>query len=301
LNIVVFGGTGFLGSALSLELLSRGHQVTLFDKQLKRHLKKGEVFIEGDILDQDQVMRACQGQDVVYNFAGLSDLNRSLTRPVETLSLNVMGNTHVLQGCMESKVSRYLYASTVYVFSDKGSFYGVSKRCSEKIIEEYAREFGLNTTIIRYGSVYGPGADYQNRIYRMIREALETGKITFQGTGEEEREYIHVQDAARLSADLLAKEYEGANVILSGLERFRYRDLLRMIQEILGERIEVDYQGLEYKGHYDFTPYSFNPSPGKKIVLNPYTDFGQGLLQSIEEVYHQLKQEGGSASVFELQ
>ena len=83
------------------------------------------------------------------------------------------------------------------MLSRKGAFYGTSKRCSERIIEQYHEEFGLAYTILRYGSVYGDRADETNRIHRMLRQALIEGRIVFPGDGSEEREYIHAEDAAR--------------------------------------------------------------------------------------------------------
>lgn len=284
MKVLVFGGSGFLGSFVSDELSARGHEVTIFDERESPYLRPGQKIILGSILDQEAVEEAVQGQEVVYNFAGHSDLNLSIHQPVATLELNIMGNTYVVDACVRHGIKRFLYASTVYVFSEKGSFYGVSKRCSEKIIEEYSHEKQLPYTIIRYGSVYGPRSNHQNRIYRLLEEALEKGEITFQGSGEEEREYIHVQDAARLSVDLLAAEFIGENVMLTGIERLSYRSLLRMIQEILQNKISVRYLGQDYKGHYEMTPYSFVPRPGKKLIANPYVDFGQGLLTLIEEM-----------------
>ena len=86
------------------------------------------------------VIKAVKGHEIVYNFAGLSDLNESISKPRQTLELNVMGNINILEASVKAGVKRYIYASTVYVSSKKGSFYGISKNTSEKIIEEYAND-----------------------------------------------------------------------------------------------------------------------------------------------------------------
>jgi UDP-glucose 4-epimerase len=198
----------------------------------------------------------------------------------------------VLEACRRASVERFLYASSVYVFSTKGAFYGASKKASELLVEEYRRQYNLNYTILRYGSVYGERADDTNRIYRLLREALTERRITFLGNGLEEREYIHGRDAARLSADVLAPEYCNANVMLTGGERYRYTDLLQLIREILDSRVEIALLDQEYKGHYQLTPYTFAPSIGKKLVSNPSVDFGQGLLECIQTLCHDLNLAG---------
>jgi UDP-glucose 4-epimerase len=284
---LVFGGSGFLGSYVVDELRDAGHTVTIFD--LKPSAYAPDVpFIQGDISDAASVLGAVDGNALVYNFAGLADLNRSIDRPRDTLMLNVLGNLNVLEACRAHGVERYVYASTVYVFSTEGAFYGMSKKAAELTIEEYHRQFRIPYTIVRYGSVYGERADQQNRIHRLIHQALVEKKITFLGDGSEEREYIHGRDAAKLSVRVLEPEFENSHVILTGVERYRYADLLKLIQEILGRQVEIELQHQDYKGHYELTPYTFAPSVGRKLVANPYVDFGQGLLECIEHAYKEL-------------
>ena len=76
--------------------------------------------------------------------------------------------------------------------------------------------------------------------------------------------------------------------MLTGTERYRYDDLLQMIREILNNKIKIVYLNEEYQGHYVKTPYSFSPAVSHKLVANPFTDFGQGLLETIEEINAQM-------------
>ncbi len=284
MKILIFGGSGFLGSHVADQLSGLGHEVTIFDVKLSPYLKPNQKMIVSTMHDLDRVRSAVHESDVVYHFAGIADLNHSINHPFETIHSNVMGHTTVLEAVRVASIQRYVFASTVYVYSDKGSFYGVSKKCCEKILEEYHREFGIPYTILRYGSVYGSRSDKQNRIYRILKQALMEQRIDFQGDGDEEREYIHVQDAAKLSTEILSKEYENQHIILTGVERYKYSELLTMVNEILGGKIKIDYKRDEYAGHYKITPYSFEPQLGKKLVNNPYTDFGQGLLDLARQI-----------------
>ncbi len=288
MKVLILGGAGFLGSYVVDELTGRGYQVSVFDQAAPRFPNEAVTYQQGNVMDAKAVNRAVEGQDVIYNFAGLADLNDSIDRPLETMNLNIMGNLNVLEACRTHGIRRFVYASSVYVFSRKGAFYGTSKKCSELIIEQYAQQYDLDYTIIRYGSVYGERADSSNRIYRIIRQALEEGKITFPGDGSEEREYVHGRDAAKLSVDILDDGFRNQNVILTGLERYRYKDLLELLKEMMDDRVDIEMLEQDYKGHYTLTPYSFAPSVGVKLVNNPSVEFGQGLLECIEHVFREL-------------
>ncbi len=293
MKVLVFGGAGFLGSYVVDELVNRGHEVSVFDLRESRYVNGNATMIVGNILDEKAVRKAVEGQDVVYNFAGLADLNDSIDKPVETVHLNVIGNLNILEACRLAGVKRFVYASSLYVFSHKGAFYGASKKSSELVVEQYGEQYDLDYTIIRYGSVYGERGDANNRIYRILRQALTDGKITFAGDGSEEREYIHGRDAGKLSADVLESDkYLKQNVILTGIERFKYTDLLSFIKEMMNDEIEIEMLNQDYKGHYVLTPYSFSPSIGVKLVNNPSIDFGQGLLECINQVFNELQDEG---------
>ncbi|MEO5375428.1 MAG: NAD(P)-dependent oxidoreductase [Alphaproteobacteria bacterium] len=288
---MVFGGSGFLGSYVVDELIHRGHAVTVFDVKESPWLKGRGRMIIGDVMDAGLVMEAMTGAEVVYNFAGLADLNQSIDQPVRTIGLNVMGNLAVLEACRVHKVRRFVYASSAYVFSHKGAFYGASKKCSELVVEQYFEQFGLEYTILRYGSVYGERADHTNRLYRILKQALSERRIVFPGDGSEVREYIHGRDAGRLSVDILDGRFANVNIVLTGTERFRYRDLLMLIKEMLDDSVEVEFLAEEYKGHYVLSPYSFRPSVGVKLTSNPCVEFGQGLIECMDHIHRELSPE----------
>jgi len=285
MKVVVFGGSGFLGSYVVDALLQHGHQVVVFDRTPSPWLKDRGTMILGDIMDAQAVGRALEGAEAVYHFAGMADLNSSLDAPEKTLSLNIMGTVTILEEARKLPLKRFVYASSAYVFSTKGAFYGTSKKCAELIIEQYGEQYSLPYSIIRYGSVYGERADASNRLHSFLKEALTKGSITFPGDGSEEREYIHGRDAGKLSVDILDPAYINQNILLTGHERFKYSYLLNMINEMLGGSIEIKFMNKEYKGHYTTTQYSFTPRTGVKLINNPCVDFGQGLLECMENIH----------------
>lgn len=290
MKLLITGGSGFLGSHLVDALIARGHAVTVFDRVRSPHVADAARIIVGDLADPAAVAAAVAGHDAVYHLGGFSDLNAAKTRPLDTVHANIVGTLHVLEGMRTHGVTRLLFASTAYVYSREGGFYRCSKQACESYIEEYARAFGTRFTVIRYGSLYGPRADASNGVYRLLRTAMTEGRIAYAGAPDDVREYIHVEDAARLSADVLDAAWEGEHVTLTGASPTRAADLFMMFGEILGKTVEVDYRHVTGpgSGHYAVTPYAYTPRPGKKLVTTHYVDMGQGLLRMIEDLDREL-------------
>lgn len=291
MNILITGGSGFLGSHVADALSDAGHCVTIFDIHKSPYLRSDQTMLTGDLMDLDQLESCLQGMDVVYHFAGIADIDECKGRPVDTARINILGTVQLLESCRKVGVRRFVFASSAYVYSDAGFFYRSSKQACESFIENYAELFDLKYTCLRYGSLYGPRADERNSIYKLIRQAVKEGKIIYRGTGEELREFIHVQDAAQNSVKILAPEYENTYITLTGKEKMRYADLLDMIREMLGNKITIEIEPSTRKAHYRITPYNFSPKLGLKLVNNPHVDMGQGLLQCIAELFEKMHSE----------
>lgn len=285
MKAIVFGGSGFLGSHVADCLTRRGYGVTIFDVKPSPYLLPEQTMVVGDILDEEAVNAAIKGHDVVYNFAGIADLDDATTKARLTVQLNVQGNLNIMEGCLRTPVKRFVYASTIYVYSQKGGFYRCSKQAAEIYIEEYLRRYGLDFTILRYGTLYGPRADERNSIYRYLKEALEKGCIVCHGNGEETREYIHVADAARLTVDILHEDYRNRHIIITGHHPMKFKEMLLMIKEIMGGNLTIEFSGEQNADHYSLTPYSFVPKIGHKLVDHCYLDMGQGLLECLHEMH----------------
>lgn len=286
-KIAVFGGSGFIGSYLIESLISRNYEVFSIDLKEPK-VSNDATFIQCDILDRTSIQEIFKMHqfEYVYNLAGFANLDKAVEFPIETFELNVMGNLYILEECKRQNVTRFIYASSAYAMNDKGSFYGVSKLSSEKIIEEYHKKYGLSYTILRYGSLYSERDFENNYIYNLVEKAIETGKINHGGDGNEIREYIHAADAAKLSVDVIEDEvYAEKHIILTGVERYKRIDLFNLINEILGNKIEINLSNDGYNNHYKFSPYSFTPEQSQKLVPNPFIDMGQGILNCISKIH----------------
>ncbi len=296
-KITVFGGSGFLGSHICDKLSEAGHAVTIVDLHPSPWLRPDQNMLTGDILDEETVRKGVKGADMVFNYAGIADIGEANNRPVDTARINVLGNVMILEACRKEQVKRYVFASSLYVYGKSGGFYRCSKQACEIYIENYQAMHNLPYTILRYGSLYGPRADKRNAIERFVSEALTTGRITYYGAPTALREYVHVDDASTATLAVLAPEFENQNIIISGNQPMRVGDLFKMIGEMLGKELTINYQNDPNSGHYQITPYAFMPKVGRKLVPPLTVDLGQGILRVMEEehkaLHPELQTEGG--------
>ena len=295
-RVVVVGGAGFLGSHLSDALTDAGYRVSIFDIKKSGWLRPDQEMIYGNIQNLEDLVEAFRGAKYIYHMAGIADIDEASSKPRETVFQNVIGSTNVIEACISAKVEKLLFASTVYVYSDKGSFYRVSKQAVELLLENYHREYGLNYTTIRYGSLYGPRSQDWNGLKTFVVQAVKNKKIIYPGTGDELREYIHVKDAASLSVKALNERYNNQCLTLTGTQVMTTRQVLTMVAEIMNEVVELDFlpSGSTYNlFHYQMTPYRFTPKPGRKLVTDCFIDLGQGILDMIGEVHQSIE---GNAS-----
>ena len=287
-NVVVFGGSGFLGSHVADSLTANGYRVTVFDRVESPYLCRQQKMICGDIINVSQVMDAVNDADAVYHFAGIADIKKANEHPLEAVKYNVLGTANVLEACVAANVSRIIYASTVYIYSDQGGVYRSTKQASELLIENYQKLYGLDFTILRFGSLYGRRANEFNWIRQIIRQALTEGRMQRKGDGEEIRDYIHVNDAAQAAVDMLKEAYENEYIILSGSQTIKIKELLTMIREMLNSKVEIEFLNGQIDEHYQITPYSFRPRVARKYIRNTQVELGQGLLDIIYDTYKEL-------------
>lgn len=290
-KVVVIGGAGFLGSHLSDTLQDAGYKVRIFDIRESKWCCGDQEMVVGSVLDMERLTDAVSGARYVYHLAGVADIDEAVSNPREAIIQNIIGSTNVIEACIAANVERLLFASTMYVYSDKGSFYRVSKQAVELLLENYHKEFGLNYTTIRYGSLYGPRSQEWNGLKKFVAQAVRNKKIIYPGTGEEHREYVHVKDAAFLSVQVLDDKYNNQCLTLTGTQVMTSRQVLTMVAEIMNESIKLEFapSGSTYNNfHYQMTPYRYTPKSGRKLVTDCFIDLGQGILDMIDEVHQSI-------------
>lgn len=284
---LVLGGSGFLGSHTADALSEAGYKVRIYDQNPSPYLNEamGQEMIIADLLDAQALRQAAQGADYIYSFAGIADIEDAKERPLDVCDINIKGTVQALEIAKEIGLKRFVFASTVYVYSDRGGFYRVSKQACENFIESYNRYFDLPFTIVRYGSLYGRRAGPDNGIRKIIETALDSEKVTYNGDPDATREYIHVSDAARLSVKILDEEFANKHMILTGHERMKVADMMRMVSEMLPHKPVLEFGEHHMAGHYVMTPYLHNPRLGEKLIDTRHIDLGQGLLDCIDDLH----------------
>lgn len=281
MRVLVTGGSGFLGSHIAEELVRRGHDVVSLDDRDPPTADYAAVI--GDIRDREVVDRAMAGCEAVYHCAAIADLDQARSEPRRATEVNVLGTLAVLEAAASLGVNRFMHASSVYVYARGGSVYRTTKRAAEGLVGDLSGAWGLQSTILRFGSLYGPRADANNAISRLIHQAVSQKRIDFWGNGSEVREYVHILDAASLAVDALDETYAGQALHVTGHERMTTREVIEMITEMIGEEIEVNFNDEPFEGRFRLSPYALDGNSGRRMMGRTYVDLGLGLLELMRD------------------
>jgi nucleoside-diphosphate-sugar epimerase len=227
-QVLVTGGAGFIGSNLVDELLVRGHDVRVLDNFSTGHrhnLAEAEL-IEGDLRSYERVHHAVRDCEVVFHQGALPSVPRSVQDPLTTSEINIGGTLNVLLTARDQGVRRVVFASSSSIYGDAPGFprregqspaplapYPVSKLAAEQYCRIFATVYGLETVSLRYFNVFGrhqdPTSQYSAVIPRFIAAVREGRAPTIYGSGEQSRDFTHVDDV--VAANILAMDAPGAS------------------------------------------------------------------------------------------
>ncbi|MCK4664394.1 MAG: NAD(P)-dependent oxidoreductase [Bacteroidales bacterium] len=278
MNILVFGGNGYIGKNVIQYLIKDKHKVTVVDIDLTDQFVMNNCnCIKGNILDKHFVKEVITNYDLVYNFAAVSNVELNSNYIENAIKVNLIGLVSILESCVYNKVDRIIHASSVYALYEKGGIYSITKRGAEELIYHYNRQYGLNYTILRYGTLYGPKPGQGNSLYHYLKMAIFNKEIEYIGDGNELREYIHIEDAAKLTIKIMDKKYQNEVVLITGLHSYRIKDIFELMREMIGDDIQIKYKQSDNNYHYKITPYNYKEKLSKKILLDEYIDIHQGL------------------------
>ena len=287
MRVLVTGANGFLGRSLIRLLKDTPISINALDISFEDNYDEVNYF-RGSILDNDLVLTASFKCDFIVHYAAIADIEYSSNNPLNTFNVNILGTTIILESAKINNISHIFFSSTLYVSGSKGSFYRISKQTCEEIFEYYYLNFGITSTIMRLGSLYGPNSNDFNFINQSILSALKNKVIIRYGSGDELREYIHVDDINKFVINLMIKgDFKFQKLVISGTEKLKVCEILNMIKEIFNGDIEVKYlEDKEYSGHYKLTPYTFKPDLIEKAQLESNIDLASGILSCIYEIYN---------------
>ena len=212
-KVLVTGGAGFVGRELVNQLLLKGYQVTVLDKQTKPvDMPPTVKYITGTTENAAKCVVATAGQDYVVHLAAKARIPESFINPDDYYDSNVTGTKNILTAASAVGVRKFVFASSSSIYGnnpaphkpyhkpDPLNYYAMTKLFGEHLCKQYKNVFDLNYNVLRFFTVYGESApqddDQGLMIARFGRYAREGIPLTIHGDGEFKRDYIHVSDVA---------------------------------------------------------------------------------------------------------
>ena len=277
MRIVITGGSGFLGSYIVQEALKKKYKVIILDKKISNTIKNKNIkYIKCDLSKNTKLTKIIRKGDIVYHLAGISDIDEAILNPFKTAEINILVTVSLLEACKKNKVKKLIYASSIYVHSDIGSFYRISKKSSELFVEEYAKKFGIKFTILRFGSVYGPRQNIKNNISNMVFNALKNKKLIYSGNKKSERSFVYVKDVAKAAIKVISNKFDNKVILLTGKKVIKVKKILQIIKNKLGLKENFIFQD-NPKNHYTKSPYSYKEMKENKLYLKRYVNIEKGI------------------------
>ena len=309
MNIVITGGSGFVGSYLCEKLINDGHKIIVIDNLLTGSteninnllVKENFSFIEHDVQDHIEIEDKV---DYVLHFASAASPKAYTEHPVNTLKAGSVGTINTL-GLAKKHSAEYLLASTSEVYGDplispqneeywgnvnpngERSMYDEAKRFAEAAVATYSRSYGLKTKIVRIFNTYGPRMQLNDGrvVTNFIVQALRNENITIYGDGSQTRSFSYVEDTVAGIISLMnSTEYDVFNI--GNPNEMTVGKLAEKIIELTDSTSEIKYLELP-----NDDPKQRKPDITKaKLKLNwePKVDLEEGLTKTITWVEKQL-------------
>ena len=309
MNIVITGGSGFVGSYLCEKLINDGHKIIVIDNLLTgsteniNNLMDNEnfSFIEHDVQDHIEIEDKV---DYVLHFASAASPKAYTEHPVNTLKAGSVGTINTL-GLAKKHSAEYLLASTSEVYGDplispqneeywgnvnpngERSMYDEAKRFAEAAVATYSRSYGLKTKIVRIFNTYGPRMQLNDGrvVTNFIVQALRNENITIYGDGTQTRSFSYVEDTVAGIISLMnSTEYDVFNI--GNPNEMTVGQLAEKIIKLTDSTSEIKYLELP-----NDDPKQRKPDITKaktKLNWEPKVNLDEGLAKTITWVEEQL-------------
>ena len=309
MNIVITGGSGFVGSYLCEKLINDGHEIIVVDNLLTgsteniNHLMHNEnfSFIEHDVQNHIEIENKV---DYVLHFASAASPKAYTEHPVNTLKAGSVGTINTL-GLAKKHDAEYLLASTSEVYGDplispqteeywgnvnpngERSMYDEAKRFAEAAVATYSRSYDLKTKIVRIFNTYGPRMQLNDGrvVTNFIVQALKNENITIYGNGSQTRSFSYVEDTVAGIISLMnSSEYDVFNI--GNPNEMTVGQLAEKIIELTDSTSEIKYLELP-----NDDPKQRKPDITKaktKLNWEPKVNLEDGLTKTIKWVEEQL-------------
>ena len=307
-HVLVTGAAGFIGAKISEMLLDEGTEVTgidclndIYDRRLKEYrLKKltdrdGFRFSRTDITDFEGLEKlfAANRFDAVVNMAAIPGVRLSMKDPWLYLNVNTGGTLNLLECARRHDVKKFIEASTSSIYGENAPYptdetassdrplqpYSASKKGAEAECHAYHYLYGIDVTIFRFFTVYGPAGRPDMAIYRFIRWITEGEPILLNGDGTQTRGFTYVDDIAR-GCILGLKEVGFEVMSLGGHESISINDLIRKLEGLIGKEAVIEHLPVVKA---DMLANLADISKARKLLnWDPQVELDEGLRRSVE-------------------
>jgi nucleoside-diphosphate-sugar epimerase len=269
---LVTGAAGFIASRVIAQLIEGGDQVLGIDnlcptydvrmkeyriKQLKQ--KSGFTFYPFDICDRLKLNSLCSAEkfDAVINLAARAGVRASVQNPWAFVDTNMTGTLNLLESCRQNGISKFILASTSSIYGEHAPIptpetansdlplqpYSASKKGAEAMCHAYHHLYGVDVTIFRYFTVYGPAGRPDMVMFRFVQWIKEGRTVHLNGDGNQSRGFTYVDDIAR--GTILGLKPVGYEIInLGGHEVITINEMIGRLEKILGEKARVEHHPL---------------------------------------------------------
>ncbi|HWD24431.1 MAG TPA: NAD-dependent epimerase/dehydratase family protein [Acidimicrobiales bacterium] len=248
MQVLVTGGSGFVGRHVVSRLSGRGDEVRVVD--LVPTPDDTVECIVGDLRDRSVVEEAVKGVDAIVHLAALTSVLESVKNPHGVYETNVMATEFLLDAARINEVGRFVFASSNAVVGDVGRTsinedsplrpltpYGATKAAAEMLMSASSSCYGIKTVALRFTNIYGAGMQLKDSVIaRLMRAAMTHGGIEIYGDGEQLRDYLYVTDAAA-SIELGLSLEESDVITIGAAKSISMNELLEFAREATGVSI----------------------------------------------------------------
>ena len=280
-NVLITGGSGFIGSYVVDVLVKNKYKVTILD--LNQPKRKDVKFIQGSILDKSIIRSALKNINIIFHLAAVSDITKVKEIPLKTIKTNILGTTFLLEGARNANIDRFVFASSIYSYGAAGNLYTTSKTASELIIKNYKLIYGQKFTILRYATAYGPRNREVDAVSIFVRRALKNLDLIIHGNGQQKRNYVCAEDLGYGSLFALEKKATNKIITLVSKRDTKIIDLARMIIKITKSKSKIFFDKKKRRLD-DFTSvFSYKSNHEKNLLIwRPKYSSEKGLKKYIE-------------------
>lgn len=222
MKVVITGGLGCIGLAVSSQLDREKYDITVFDlpeSRFEGFEKPGINYFFGSILDKTALLDAFRGAEIVIHLAAYLGVERTETNRLRGMDINIFGTQNVVECAAMSGVQKVVFASSSEIYgapdvatiseecNDRGkSVYAITKLAGEEILRAYVNEMGMTGVVIRFFNTFGPRQEPQFVVPKFVNNVLQGQAPEVYGDGSQIRSYCYVKDSA--GGLIKAMEYE---------------------------------------------------------------------------------------------